>query len=89
MKALDTPVLGPLLDSLGRLLTPEVAQKLVDFQFDAKIQSQIDKLARKCNEGRLTDEERRQYESYVHAIDFIAMLQLKARKLLKQPATAK
>jgi hypothetical protein len=87
MKALDQPVLDRLLDPLGRILTPEVARKLVKLRFDAKAQARIDKLARKCNEGELTDDERREYETYVHTIDFIAILQAKARSLLKRTAT--
>jgi hypothetical protein len=39
-------------------------------------------LAEKCNEGELTPPERREYEGYVRAIDFISILQAKARKAL-------
>lgn len=84
MKTLDAPILDRLLDPLGRILTPEVAAKLVKLQFDAKAQARIDKLASKCNDGELNDEERREYETYIHAIDFIAILQAKARELLKR-----
>ena len=88
MKTLDAPVLDRLLDPLGRILTPEVARKLVDYRFDAKAQARIDKLARKCNEGQLSDNERREYETYVQTIDFIAILQAKARALLKRSPDA-
>jgi hypothetical protein len=88
MKTLDEPVLGRLIDPLARILTPEAARKLVRLRFDAKTQTHIDKLALKCNEGELSDEERREYETYVHAIDFIAILQAKARALLKHSADA-
>ncbi|HBI44571.1 MAG TPA: hypothetical protein DDY78_17240 [Planctomycetales bacterium] len=88
MKTLDEPVLGRLIDPLARILTPEVARKLVRLRFDAKAQTHIDKLARKCNEGELSDDERREYETYVHAVDFIAILQAKARALLKHSAEA-
>lgn len=84
MKTLDAPVLDRLLDPLGRLLSPEVARKLADYRFDAKAQAHIDKLARKCNTGQLTDDERREYETCVHALDFIALLQAKARAVLKR-----
>ena len=88
MKTIDGPVLGRIIDPLARILTPEVARKLVRLRFDAKTQSEIDKLARKCNEGELSDDERREYETYVHAIDFIAILQAKARALLKHSSDA-
>ena len=89
MKTLDQPVLDRLLDPLGRILvTPDVARKLVKLRFDAKAQARIDKLASKCNEGELTDTERREYETYVYTIDFIAILQAKARALLKRSTNA-
>jgi hypothetical protein len=42
-------------------------------------------LADKCIEDRLTPEEREEYETYVRASRFIAVLQAQARKLLSQP----
>jgi len=86
MKTIEAPVLDRLLDPLSDMLTPEVARKLVKYRFDDKAQAHIDKLARKCNEGQLTDKERREYETYVSAIDFIAILQAKARAILKRSA---
>lgn len=84
MATIDSPVLDQLLEPLGEILTPEVARKLVRFRFDSKAQARIDKLARRCNEGELSDSERREYEAYVNAIEFISILQAKARALLKR-----
>lgn len=84
MKTLDAPVLDRLLDPFGRILTREVAQKLVNLRFDATAQARIEKLARKCNEGKLTDRERREYETYVYAIDFTAIFQAKTRSILRR-----
>jgi hypothetical protein len=86
MKSPDTPVLDRLLDPLGRMLTPEVARNLVNLRFDRKTQTRIERLARRCNEGCLSEEESREYETYIHAMDFIAILQAKARALLKRSA---
>jgi hypothetical protein len=88
METLDAPVLRRLLDPFGRILTPEVARKLAGLRFDSVAQARIAKLARKCNEGRLTARERREYETYVYAIDFIAILQAKARACLKRSPAA-
>ncbi len=84
MKPLDA---NRLFNPLGRILTAEVARKLVNYRFDAKTQAHIDKLARKCNEGELSDEEYRAYETYVQTIEFITILQAQARGVLKR-ATA-
>lgn len=81
---LDPPVLNRLLDPLGHLLSPEVARRLVKYRFDAESRARMGKLARKCNDGQLTEQERREYETYVQTIDFIAILQAKARALLKR-----
>ena len=81
-------MLDRLLDPVGRILTPEVARKLVKLRFDAKAQARIDTLARKCNEGKLTDAELREYETCICTIDFIAILQAKARALLKRSSDA-
>jgi len=88
MKTLDTNVLDRLFDPLDDILTREVARKLVTYRFDRKAQARIDKLARKCNEGQLSVDERREYESYVQVIDFISILQAKSRALLKRTANA-
>jgi hypothetical protein len=88
MKTLDAPVLDRLLDPVGRILTPAVARDLVKLRFDRKAQARIGKLARKCNEGKLTDAERSEYETCVYLIDFIAILQAKARTLLKRSKDA-
>lgn len=82
MKAVAAPVLDRLLDPVGRILTPEVARNLVNLRFDAKAKARIRALARKCNEGKLTEAEHAEYETYVQVLDFIAILQAKARKLL-------
>lgn len=84
MKALNAPLLDRLLEPIGRLLSPEVARKLAAYRFDTAAQDRIDKLARKANEGRLTEAERNEYETYVQTIDFISLLQAKARAVLKQ-----
>ena len=84
MTKMATPVLDRLVDPVSRILTAEVARDLVKLRFDPQTQKKIAKLARKCNEGKLTNSERAEYEACVSFIDFIALLQAKARRLLKQ-----
>lgn len=87
METLDRPsIVDQLLDPVSQMLTPEVAKKLVRLRFGAKTQARLDRLARRCNEGQLSDQERKDYESYVNAIDFIAILQAKARARLRRLA---
>ena len=81
-------VLDRLLEPVTRCLTPESARALVELRADADAQARIAELAEKCNEGRLTAEERREYETYVHVGNLIAILQAKARVLLRQQPAA-
>lgn len=86
--AQNVTVLDRLLDPLSRCLTREGAQELLELRADAVAQTRISELAEKCNEGVLTPEEQREYETYVHLGNFIAILQAKARLLLRQQLAA-
>lgn len=76
--------LDRLLDPFAGCFSPEVAAKLADLRADDEMQARIDYLAERANEGLLTAEEREEYVAYVHAIDVIAVLQAKARAVLRK-----
>jgi hypothetical protein len=76
--------LDRLLEPVGRCLSPEVARQLVNLRADPELQARVDRLAEKCNEGALTPSELEEYDTYVRASRFIAVLQAKARKILAQ-----
>ena len=89
MKKSNGHVLERLLDPVSASLNEEAARKLIGLKADAKARARVAELARKCNEGELTAAERADYEMYVLAGDFIAILQAKARLRLSrrgQPA---
>ncbi|MGH8568320.1 MAG: hypothetical protein ACREXU_09945 [Gammaproteobacteria bacterium] len=65
-------------------MTPQVAHGFLNLRADAAMQERLDELADKSTAGTLTDAERVEYEVYVHAIDFIAILQVHARRLLAE-----
>ncbi len=75
--------LDRLVDPLVRTLTPEVAKSLVQLRADPELQAHMDELAEKCNEGRLTPEEREEYETSIRFANYLAIIQSKARKLLR------
>ena len=75
-------VLDRLLSPVTECLTQEVARRLVDLRADPAFQERLDLLADTCTAGDLTPPEREEYDTYVHAIHFISILQAKARKLL-------
>jgi len=74
-------VLARLLEPVGRCFTPEVAQALVNLHADPVVQGRLEELADKNTEDALSEDERAEYETHVHAIDFIAVLQAQARSM--------
>jgi hypothetical protein len=76
--------LDRLLEPLAGCLSPDVAARVADLRADDAMQDRIDYLAERCNEGMLTSEEREEYAAYLHGIDVIAVLQAKARALLRR-----
>ena len=83
MKTLQAPVLERILDPMSKCLTPDVARAIADYRLDEESQALLDSLAEKSTAGELSEAERGQYESFVSALDFVATLQSKARRLLK------
>ena len=43
----------------------------------------MDELAEKCNEGQLSSEEREEYGTSIRFANYLAIIQAKARRLLK------
>ena len=75
-------ILDRMLAPLGECLNEEAARRIVALEIGPDIVARVEELAEKANEGRLTDEERDQYRSYVDAADLIAVFQAKARHQL-------
>ncbi|MBN1395044.1 MAG: hypothetical protein JW959_08470 [Pirellulales bacterium] len=82
MATVDTGYLDRLLAPVTECFTPEVAERLVALRADAETQTHIEELAEKANEGKLSPEERAEYEDYIEAVDLIAILQARARAIL-------
>jgi hypothetical protein len=77
-----------ILDPVGRCFTPEVARALIGVRADAETQARIEELADKCTEGTLSPAERAEYEAYIAALDFLTILQTKARGALSRASGA-
>ncbi len=78
-----TTTLDRLVEPMVRTFTPEVARALIQLRADPELQAHMDELAEKCNDGRLTSEEREEYETSVRFANYLAIIQAKARRLLK------
>ena len=73
-----------MLEPVTRAFSRDVTEALVDLRASATAQSRIAELAEKCNEGTLTTAEQAEYETYVHTLDLISVLQAKAKAWLIQ-----
>ena len=74
--------LDRFLEPVTEAFTPALARKLVDLRADPELQTHIDMLRQKANEGTLSEAERAEYEEFVESIDIIGILKAKARTFL-------
>jgi hypothetical protein len=71
---------------VAQMVFPEKAQAVLGFLPAPELQHRIEELAEKSTEGRLTEAEQAEYEGYVRANKFIAILQRLARQMTAAPA---
>ena len=74
------------LEPVFALLTKEQQASLVALRGDGALQQRMTELFAKSNEGELTDIERQEYEGYVRANLYLATIQSRARKQLRDQA---
>ncbi len=58
------------------------ADAVLNFRPDSTLQERIEELAAKSTEGELTTQEQAEYEGYVRANKFIAILRRQAQRML-------
>jgi hypothetical protein len=80
---IEAAALDRMLEAVGRCLTPESAQQVAELRADPKLQARLDELADKSTQDKLSADERSEYETYVRALEFISILQSKARAALR------
>jgi hypothetical protein len=73
-----------VLAAVGQCLDRQSAESLLRLRADTEMQGRIEELADKSTEGRLTPEERDEYEAMIRVGNFVAILQAKARRLLAE-----
>ena len=78
MAAFDRGV-RPVLD----IVLLEKAEAVLSFQPSRELQSRIEVLAARSTEGQLTGAEKAEYEGYVRANKFVAILRRQARQMIK------
>jgi len=68
---------------LLQIVLQDKADAVVNFRPDPALQDRVEELAAKSTEGELLVSERAEYEGYVRANKFIAILQRQARQFLR------
>jgi hypothetical protein len=74
--------LDKLFDSVGECLTVATASTLTNLSLPESLQQQLDDWADRNSLGQLGNDERSQYEAMLRALNFIAVLQAKARRIV-------
>ena len=81
-------VLSGLLEPLARCFTRASASEISELQPDEPMRRHMETLAEKCDDGRLSAEERAEYLLLVDLGDWMALLQARARKFLAEHPSA-
>ena len=82
----DVAILEKMLAPLSEGMTEAYARRLTSIQGDEQLADELDRLSARESAGTITEEERRCYDTYVHAGSLISVLQAQARLFLKQAA---
>jgi hypothetical protein len=75
---LDSTSLETYLKQFTGRFTPELAEHFASIEPAPIFQARLDELGEKANEGTLTEKERSEYETFVHAMDVVALLRVRA-----------
>lgn len=72
-----------LMQTPGDELSPEAAEYLLSIRFGENDVDRMRQLAERSEAGELTDEERTEFDSYLHVGNLLAVIQSKARLALR------
>ena len=75
---LDSTSFKKFLKQFTDSFTPELVEHFATLPPNPAFQARLDELGEKTDEGTLTEEERREYATYVEAMDVVALLRIRA-----------
>ena len=79
----EAAILARMIQSDERELTPDAAQYLLSMKLPALDEDRVNELSARVQRGLLTEAESQELDSYLHIGSLLAVLQSKARRLLK------
>ena len=68
-----------------QIVLPDKLDAILQFRPSAELQARIEELAAKSTEGELNGSEQAEYEGYVRANKFVAILRQQARQMAGMP----
>jgi hypothetical protein len=79
----EAAILARIIQSDERPLMPQAAQYLLSMKLPSGDEDRVNELSAKARAGSLTDAETQELDSYLHIGSLLAVMQSKARRLLK------
>jgi len=79
----EAAILARILQADERQLTPGAARYLLSMKLPPADEDRVNQLSAKAREGSLTEAEIQELDSYLHIGSLLAVMQSKARRLLK------
>jgi hypothetical protein len=83
MVASNDSILARVIEADQSEMTPDVARYLLSMRLPRADSARVDELSAKARAGTLTDQETAELDSYLHIGSLLAVMQSRARKLLK------
>lgn len=83
----EATIWARLIESQPDGLTAEAAHYLIGFRFGENDQNRLQELAESSQAGTLTEDEAREFDSYLHIGNLLAVIQSKARVVLSETKT--
>ena len=83
-----TDMIDRMLNPVSQAMTGDAARRLLDLRADPELQAQLAELADLANDGRLTPEQRSDYQLVLTVGTVVSLLQAKARATLAAPSSA-
>jgi hypothetical protein len=79
----EAAILARIIQTDERELTPDAARYLLSMRLPSSDEDRVNELSAKARAGSLTEAEGRELDSYLHIGSLLAVMQSKARLLLK------
>jgi hypothetical protein len=78
----EAAIWARLIESQPKEPTPEAARYLLALQFQESDQARLQELADRSQAGTLSEDDAREFDSYLHIGNLLAVMQSKARLVL-------